>query len=1287
MYRYRPLFVLLGILLPFLANAKENGTGEAVSRQKQATFFLENKGQFIDQFHNPRNDIDFRLKAGAVNVFVGKGELHYQWIKNNAAIPKMSEQARQSDNEVTNSTAETYRLDVTLVDANKNAEIITEDWKDYRENYYLPQCPGGITAHAFGKIIYKNVYPGIDWVLYVANSKETEGFKYDFIVHEGANIDDIKLRYDGDTSLQLVNGRLIANTPLGGIMEEAPYAFEAASKKSVNCNYILENKTIGFNAGDHKGMLIIDPTVDWARYYGTWYSDNVFAMATRFGTNAANMLTYIAGETNNFDLFITTGVTHAGLLNDGNTDAFYAGFDKNGKCIFSTLYGGTSSEGFRAIACDTAGNIYAAGGTSSSAGIAYNGHQNTIGGEQSVFPGISADGFFVKFDGNGTPVWASYYGGESWDIINSVSLDSRGNLYISGGTYSTAGISTTNGFQKNNVNASEDGFLAKFNSNGIRQWATYYGGTGLDDATSVICDNNDNIYMAGNTLSFDTCNLMTNAIATTGSFKPFHSYTYYSFCQPLASNAPGLDEDGFVVKFDSSGNRLWGTYYGGKGDDYINSLSYDSTKFIDSSGTEIQGVLYLGGVTESTTGIATSGGFQQSYSGTGDGMLAAFKPDGSRYWGSYFGGTNRDIINGIFTNQKGSLFVTGFTASTGLATPDAYKRNTTGATDAFLAVFNGAVRQTCTYYGGSNVDYGVCVTIGNYDKLYFAGNTRSWDSISNNGNGAYNIQQPSYGGNITTSVNDPDAFIVQLSYDQPVSLNFVMPPPTVNNTRICIDDSAVYDLRLVNALSSQVFQPGNVFTMQLSDTNGSFAHPANIATYISASSAVSITAKFAPVIIQSNNYKLRVISSKPVLISNEYSITLMDYPKPIIASTNSPLCVGDTLLLRVKDSLNTGIIYHWNGPDTFSSPFKDTIIPGVTLANSGDYRIFTFNGYCRNSDTFNVVVNAIPGIQTITNNSPICVGDSLKLAISDTIPGLNFNWTGPIGFTSNLQNPVIENIPMTGAGKYIVHYSYLGCNNQDSTNVVLLPAPARPFAGSNSPVCDGDTVKLFADDIVTGVKYMWSGPGGYYTQEQTPLIAAGMDVAGTYFVRSKLYDCVSTADSVKVIIKPLPPVPLVTSNSPLKEGNDLSLQASIIADANYTWTGPNGFNSSERSPLIKKVTKAATGSYTVLTTVDGCSSSGLTIVVINEAAQEYFVLYPNPNKGIFTIKITLDRDQVVPLEVVNEAGQEIYRENLTSDKKLVYHTVILPESLANGVYFLKIRMDGNNRVIPFTVNK
>ncbi|MFO0436754.1 MAG: T9SS type A sorting domain-containing protein, partial [Sphingobacteriaceae bacterium] len=235
---------------------------------------------------------------------------------------------------------------------------------------------------------------------------------------------------------------------------------------------------------------------------------------------------------------------------------------------------------------DVSGNVYMTGETGSNTNIA------TVGAHQTAFGGGSNDAFLVKFNSAGVRQWGTYYGGTGDDYGISCISDASGNVYVSGITNSNTNIANVGSHQATFGGGTLDAYLVKFNSAGVRQWGTYYGGSGNDFGWICITDASGNVYMAGGT------NSNTN-IATAGT----HQTTF-----------GGGSNDAFLVKFNSAGVRQWGTYYGGTGVDFGYSCSNDAT-----------GNVYMSGDTDSNTNIATAGAHQTTFGGaTEDAFLVKF---------------------------------------------------------------------------------------------------------------------------------------------------------------------------------------------------------------------------------------------------------------------------------------------------------------------------------------------------------------------------------------------------------------------------------------------------------------------------------------------------------------------------------------------------------------------------------------------------------------------------------------------------------------------------------------
>jgi hypothetical protein len=347
---------------------------------------------------------------------------------------------------------------------------------------------------------------------------------------------------------------------------------------------------------------------------------------------------------------------------------------------------------------------------------------------------IAIFGFATISMAQNVRAWGTYYTGtgQVWpngeDRGQACITDAAGNVYMVGTTNSNSDIATVGAHQTICAGgdtiggfSGTDAFLVKFNSSGVRQWATYYGGSEWDYGTSCAIDASGNIYMIGSTSS-------TSGIATAGA----HETTV---------------NDGFLVKFNSSGVRQWGTYFEGNG---------------NVCTTDASGNIYIVGLTNSTSGIATAGAHQTVMSGSGDAFLVKFNSSGVRQWGTYFGGPfNGGSANetGIScaTDASGNIYMVGKTPSTsGIATVGAHQ--TAGGTqffDAFLVKFNSTgVIQWGTYYDGlGDTQPNSCATDAS-GNVYMAGQVFQ-ELLPDSGISTPGAHQTTYGGGFT------DAFLVK----------------------------------------------------------------------------------------------------------------------------------------------------------------------------------------------------------------------------------------------------------------------------------------------------------------------------------------------------------------------------------------------------------------------------------------------------------------------------------------------------------------------------------------------
>lgn len=313
------------------------------------------------------------------------------------------------------------------------------------------------------------------------------------------------------------------------------------------------------------------------------------------------------------------------------------------------------------------------------------------------------------------------------------------------------------------------------------------------------------------------------------------------------------------------------------------------------------------------------------------------------------------------------------------------------------------------------------------------------------------------------------------------------------------------------------------------------------------------------------------------------------YPTPATPAIryNSPICAGSALLLTT-DPIN-GANYLWNGPDSFKSTLQSPVINSVTTQMAGLYQLRITVNHCTSQPN---TVNIFPVIAapTASSNAPVCNGSSLSLKAS-AITGASYQWTGPSGFSSALQNPTIASISSSQSGLYIVTASVAGCAGlSDSVLVSVNEPPVTPTINGNTPVCSQDSLQLTAA-AKAGTSFQWTGPGGFSSSVSSPLIPkATPQNSGTYHVTASTPGClITTASDIAVTVNQTPDIDSIKTNSPVCVNDSLWVKAYSLAGATYQWT----FNSNNLSATQQVVTSAAmksdSGIYYVKATLLGCS--------------------------------------------------------------------------------------------------
>ncbi len=324
-------------------------------------------------------------------------------------------------------------------------------------------------------------------------------------------------------------------------------------------------------------------------------------------------------------------------------------------------------------------------------------------------------------------VYSTYLGGSSGDSGNAIALDSAGNAYVTGSTFS-ADFPVTPGALQVAQHGSQDVFVAKLNASGTGLlYSAVIGGNSFDSAHAIAVDQSGNVYLTGLTNSHD---FPVSAKAFQPTYGPDVSITTGTFICGNGFHA-------FAVKLNTAGNQLvYSTYLEGTGNDLGYGIAIDSV-----------GNAYITGNTISTDFPTTPGAYQTAFGGgesTGtcvhpsDAFVTKLNPTGTGLvYSTFLGGSdNEGTVGGIAVDSSGNAFITGSTQSSNFpTTTGAFQTKSGGGTastgvaqpDVFITKLNpsGSALIYSTYLGGSGEDIGYGIALDSSENAYVTGLTTS----------------------------------------------------------------------------------------------------------------------------------------------------------------------------------------------------------------------------------------------------------------------------------------------------------------------------------------------------------------------------------------------------------------------------------------------------------------------------------------------------------------------------------------------------------------------------------
>lgn len=381
---------------------------------------------------------------------------------------------------------------------------------------------------------------------------------------------------------------------------------------------------------------------------------------------------------------------------------------------------------------------------------------------------------------------------------------------------------------------------------------------------------------------------------------------------------------------------------------------------------------------------------------------------------------------------------------------------------------------------------------------------------------------------------------------------------------------------------------------------------------------------------ESGTYSIEIVDQNGCIAKASTEVDIKEAPAQPIINFNNPVCEGTNVTLNTSNLEGVNVSYSWETPnqtDVNGLTSNELLISPVNQnLHEGTYILSVeIDGCISNSDPINLEVIELPSIQptAIYNTTIDCAPSNLNLNanITPNVNGLNFAWTGPNGFTSNVENPIIVDATAANNGQYFLTISNnSGCEISAAANIIedIRDGIDQPIIRGVTSLCEGERIQLTAP-IYTGneVKYYWFFNGVLMSEVNNfeliiPQATASLH-QGNYHVLVEVDGCQRAATPVSVNLLPIPafnPQAVYTRNDNCT-GANLNLNANLEgsnAGLTFEWSGPNGYTSNAENPVIVDATVENNGQYTLMVT----NSNNCTKQIASNIIEDISPILPQP---------------------------------------------------------------------------
>lgn len=932
----------------------------------------------------------------------------------------------------------------------------------------------------------------------------------------------------------------------------------------------------------------------------------------------------------------------------GQSDVWIIKVDNNGALLWQKCLGGNNLDLANSIDATNDGNFIIAGYTYSN-----NGDVSGNKGQQDVW--------VVKINATGVILWQKTYGGSNNEVANIIKPTADGGYVFTGGT-------TSNNVDVTGNRGGLDVWAVKINSTGTIEWQKCLGGTGAEEASSLLLapdggylisgyTYSNNIDVSGNAgtqeiwavkinatgvLQWQNCLGGTNSESSASvTLSSDNAYVLVGRTSSnnvdVSGNQGGTDV--WVVKLNNSNTLVWQKCLGGSESQATNTNS-EIKILVDH---------------ELVTVGSSNSNFLPEYHGKEDVLITRYSAAGGIIWQKNYGGGESDYGTSVVPTSDSGCIVAGYTIS-----DDGDVIDNHGGYDGWVIKLDKTGElQWQLAIGGSDDDI-INAIIATTDGAYLAiGRTASVDGdVSGNkgGNDVWVIKIDALGNLVWSKcyggTDEEEGFAVSATGDN----GFVIAGYSYSDDGNVTDNKGAQDAWVLKINSTGILQ----WQKTIGGSNNEQANSIQVtsdAGFIVAATTASNDFDVSGAKGARDIWVVKLNSGGSILWQKVFGGSKDEEANSIVASTN-----GDYTVIGNTKSTDKDVTGFKGTQDVWIVNMSNTGILqwqkcfGGSAAESGKFIItnsignflFTESTASKDGDLLNInptlkallktwaveLNNCPASIITPASATSFCITGSVVLN-ANTGTGLGYQWKKD---GSNIPNAMASSFTANATGQYsVVVTNTFGCSVSSSTiQVNANPIPTKPTItqGSSATICDGSSITL-TSSTEPGISYQW--------------LLEGIDIPNainnTYEARDEgAYNvivtgtggCFNVSDQFNLSITALPLKPTITQSGAALVSNSV--------------TGNQWYLNNVLIPaaIAQNYTPSTNGIYSVRVIISGCTSNpsdpfNYTITSQIDFSNNLFVkLFPNPvvNGQLITIDWkTDDLNKAVKVRVLDIMGK------------------------------------------------